>query len=343
MPLRDVVLDPPFAVTRLSHVVLTGRDLEASRHFFCDVLGMVATAQDSDALYLRGLEEANHHSLVLRRTTGKPFCLAVGYRVMSEDHLDRAKSFFDRSLVPARWIESPYQGRTLHVTDPTGAVIEFCVTMDPMPRLMQAFDKHHGGCPQRLDHVQIAAPDIQAAYDFYASLGFRLTEYTGKDGTDELWGVWLQRKGNPHDVVFSNGRGPRLHHYAYAVPEVRDLIHASDVAASLGHAASMERGPGRHGIGNALFVYFRDPDGHRIELFNTHYQAIDSDEPPLRWDLSNTSRSQLWGLPATRRWFTEATEFDGVEPSEPVLDDRPPAKTFSSETRRPASGRANRA
>ena len=90
--------------------------------------------------------------------------------------------------------------------------------METQTRLMQSFDKFHGGSPQRLDHVQVAAADIQAACDFYAALGFRLTEYTAKDGTDELWGVWLQRKGNPHDIVFSNGRGPRLHHFAYTVP-----------------------------------------------------------------------------------------------------------------------------
>ena len=319
MPLREIVLDPPFNTTRISHVVLTVRDLDASRRFYSDVLGMVTSAQDDDALYLRGLEEASHHSLVLQRADGEPTCLGIGYRVLSDAHLDRAKAYFDSRSIPAKWTGAPHQGRTLLVTDATGAPMELCATMTPMPRLMQAFDKHHGGSPQRLDHVQIATPDIQAAYDFYAALGFRLTEYTAKDGTEELWGVWLQRKGTPHDVVFSNGRGPRLHHFAYTVPEVGDLIHACDVAASMGLAAQMERGPGRHGIGNALFVYFRDPDGHRIELFNTHYQAIDPDEKPMRWDLSNTSRSQLWGLPATRRWFMEATHFAGVEPSDPML------------------------
>lgn len=319
MPLRPVLLDPAFNTTRVSHVVLTSRDLHASRCFYTDVLGMVTTAQDKDALYLRGLEEACHHSLVLRHSVDAPKCEAIGYRVLSEEHLDRAKAFFDGRGVPASWLDCPHQGRTLRMTDATGAPMELCATMTSVPRLMQAFDQHRGGSPQRLDHVQIATPDIQAAYDFYAELGFRLTEYTAKDGTEELWGVWLQRKGNPHDVVFSNGRGPRLHHFAFTVPEVSDLIHACDVAASMGHAARMERGPGRHGIGNALFVYFRDPDGHRIELFNTHYQTIDPDEPPLRWDLSNTSRSQLWGLPATRRWFVEATEFVGVPPAEPVL------------------------
>ena len=30
----------------------------------------------------------------------------------------------------------------------------------------------------------------------------------------------------------------------------------------------------------------RDPDGHRIELFNTHYQTMDIDDEPVRWDAS---------------------------------------------------------
>lgn len=323
MALPTLVLNPPFNVTRISHVVLTSRDLQKSSDFYSAVLGLVISDFDEDAVYLRGLEEGCHHSLVLRKSTDIPVCQAIGFRVMTDSDLDRAKEYLDQRDVKSRWEEIPYQGRTLRFVDGSGSPIEFCATMDTVPRLMQSFDKFHGGSPQRLDHVQVAAPDIQAAIEFYAAMGFRLTEYTAKDGTDELWGVWLQRKGNPHDIVFSNGRGPRLHHFAYTVPEVRDLIHACDVAASMGCADRMERGPGRHGIGNALFVYFRDPDGHRVELFNTHYQTIDPDDVPLRWSLTDTRRSQIWGLPATRRWFVEATPFQGIEPIEPLLKSDP--------------------
>jgi len=28
----------------------------------------------------------------------------------------------------------------------------------------------------------------------------------------------MHRKGNVHDLAFTNGRGPRLHHLAYWVP-----------------------------------------------------------------------------------------------------------------------------
>jgi catechol 2,3-dioxygenase len=329
MTIPAVVLKPPFNVTRISHVVLSVKDLDASSKFYSDVLGFAISHRDDNSLYLRGLEEGCHHSLVLRREAGPAVCEAIGFRVLSEEDLDAAKAWCDENKVPAKWYESSHQGRALRLVDAAGCPIELCATMESKPRLIQAFDQFSGGSPQRLDHVQIASPNVQGACDFYAALGFRLTEYTAKDGSDELWGVWLQRKGNPHDIVFSNGRGPRLHHFAYTVPETRDLIHACDVAACKGFGPSMERGPGRHGIGNALFVYFRDPDGHRIELFNTHYQAIDPDEVPLRWELSDTRRSQLWGLPATRRWFFEATQFDRVEPKDsPLKADPVTLETF---------------
>jgi len=195
--------------------------------------------------------------------------------------------------------------------------------MTNVPRQIQQFDRYHGGSPQRLDHFQIATPDVQSATEFYTELGFRITEYTAADGTDDLWGTWLQRKGNTHDLVFTSGRGPRLHHFAFTVPDTLDLIRACDVAGSLGFGGAIDRGPGRHGISNALFVYFRDPDGHRIELFTSHYQAIDIDNEPIRWDLSNTRRSQLWGMPATRRWFFEASEFPRTPIREPVLTGEP--------------------
>jgi catechol 2,3-dioxygenase len=98
--------------------------------------------------------------------------------------------------------------------------------------------------------------------------------------------VFLQRKGNPHDIVFAPGAGPRLHHVAFAIPESHHFFHVCDLAAQMGFAANIEYGPGRHGPGHALFVYLRDPDGHRIELFNTHYQVMDIENEPVRWDAS---------------------------------------------------------
>lgn len=310
---------PGFNITRASHVVLTGRDLGKSRAFYADALGLVVTAETKDSLYLRGLEEANHHSLVIRKTDGRPAAEWIGMRVEDEGHIDLLGSFLKMEGLPYEIVDVAFQGKTLRFRDPIGLPVELTSSMAVVERNMQEFHTFRGGSPQRFDHYQIVTHDVQAASDFWSKLGFRLAEYTAPPGSDELWGTWLERKGNTHDIVFTNGRGPRLHHFAFTVPDVGTLIHACDATSSLGYDDIIDRGPGRHGLSNALFVYFRDPDGHRIEFFNTHYQYIDLETPPIRWDLSNPRRAQLWGMPASKRWFFEASEFAGVPVSDPLL------------------------
>ena len=311
MGLPQPVWKPPFNITRASHVVLSCRDLAASRQFYEEVIGLVLTAQDDDTLYYRGIEEACHHSLVLRKSDGERACARIGLRVQTEDDLDQAARWFtERGLAP-HFVDAPHQGRTLHVTDPVGVPLEFCAWMPAQERQITHFMAHRGGCAQRLDHYQILTPRVGDALAFYGDMGFRLSEYIGPSDED-IRGVFLQRKGNPHDIVFFTGEGPRLHHFAFFCPEVHHLLRACDIAGALGFGRDVERGPGRHGPGHAMYVYFRDPDGHRVELFNTHYQIMDLENEPVRWDPADPNISFPWGLPAQARWFDEATPFEGA-------------------------------
>lgn len=314
--LPETNVNPPFALTRASHVALTVTDLGASRDFYRDVIGLVVTEETMDAVYLRGLEEDVHHSLTLTRTDGAPLAERVGFRVKTAEDLDKAERWFEANNVPHRRVDIAHQGPTIHFEDPVGTHMEITSSMETVERKMQQFHEFRGGFPQRIDHFQVVTYDVQKATDFYTQLGMRTSEYTAADETEELWGTWMEVKGNTHDLVFTNGRGPRLHHFAYTVPDASALIHAADVAGSLGFGNEIDRGPGRHGISNALFVYFRDPDQHRIELFTTHYQFIDLESEPIRWDVSDPRRAQLWGMPASARWFFEASSF----PDEPVLE-----------------------
>ncbi len=314
--------DPPFTITRASHVSLAVTDLEASRDFYRDVIGLVVTEESDDAVHLRGLEEAAHHSLVLERGEHAK-ALRVGLRVRGDEDIVAAERWCREHGIEHERVERPHQGPTLHLTDAVGTRMELTSSMETVPRKMQEFHEFVAGAPQRLDHFQVVTHDVQSATDFWTSLGMRMAEFTATDGTDELWGTWMEVKGNTHDLVFTNGRGPRLHHFAYTVPDATALLHAADVAGSLGFGDEIDRGPGRHGISNALFLYLRDPDQHRIELFTTHYQFIDLEEEPIRWDISNPRRSQLWGMPASRRWFFEASEFPGQPVHEPLLQATP--------------------
>ena len=314
--------EPPFAITRSSHVRMQVTDLERSRDFYRDVIGLVVTEETDDAVYLRGWEEVAHHSLVLERGA-EAKALQVGLRVREDKDILAAEAYFKSVGIQHERVELPHQGPTLRFVDPVGTHMELTSSMPLVERRHQNFSAFVAGAPQRIDHYQVVTYDVQAATEFWMSLGMRLAEYTAKDGTDELWGSWMEVMGNTHDLVFTNGKGPRLHHFAYTVPDATHLIHAADVAGDLGFGDEIDRGPGRHGISNALFVYLRDPDQHRIELFTTHYQFIDLEDEPMRWDLSNARRSQLWGMPATRRWFYEASEFPGEEVREPLLTAAP--------------------
>jgi catechol 2,3-dioxygenase len=308
MPLPARVLHPPFNITRASHIVLTVKDLDRSRRFYEEVLGLVVTRQDDDALYLRGVEESCHHSLVLQRSDAPAVCQRIGMRMRTEDDLRAALPILRDRGCSAEWAEVPYQGLTLHVTDPFGIRFEFCAHMPVEPRHITRFTSQKAGSALRIDHYQLLTPRLYEAVSFYAGLGFSITEYIGVD-EDHYRAAFLQRKGNPHDLVLFNGDGPRMHHFAYMVPETQHLLRACDIAGELGYGSKVERGPGRHGPGHALFVYLRDPDGHRVEIFNTHYQVIDLENEPVRWDPADPSVAFPWGYPAPKRWFEEATPF----------------------------------
>src|SRR5438093_12464505 len=113
MPLPQPVYYPPFNITRSSHVVITSRDLEASRDFYEQVVGLVLSDRDADTLYFRGLEEACHHSLVIKHQSKAHECEAIGFRVLTEEDLDKAAHFFSTKGLPTRFVEVPHQGRTL--------------------------------------------------------------------------------------------------------------------------------------------------------------------------------------------------------------------------------------
>ncbi|HWI21278.1 MAG TPA: VOC family protein, partial [Baekduia sp.] len=197
-------INPGFNITRASHLVLTVNDLDASRTFYEEVIGLILTEGDSDALYFRGIEEACHHSLVLRRSEGAPSCERIGLRMYTEADLEQAHRHFTEAGCAVEWVDVPHQGPTLHVTDPVGVPLEFCARMPVLPRQITRFERHRGGCAQRLDHYQLHTPHLRTAFEFYLEMGFRLSEYI-EDDEEHLRAVFLQRKGNPHDIVFFEG------------------------------------------------------------------------------------------------------------------------------------------
>src|SRR6185312_8393415 len=92
MPVPKHVFDPPFNIIRSSHVVLDVTDLKLSRDFYETTVGLHVEDAADDAVYLRGSEEHQHHSLVLRKAAA-PGCNRLGFKVGNDSDLDKAAVF----------------------------------------------------------------------------------------------------------------------------------------------------------------------------------------------------------------------------------------------------------
>ena len=280
---------PPYDIVRAAYAELQVTDLAASEHFYADLLGMIVTERGADAVYLRGWEERVHHSLVLR-PAAVPAAARLGFRVRSEQDLDLLAGDLESQPLAVSCADAPDPGvgRVLRVRDPFGYPLEFVHEMQQLDTQLQRFDLHRGAPILRFDHLNLHTPRLEEAFHFWTGLGFRCSEYISTDGLNErITGAWLLRKPSVHDVALTAGRGPRLHHTAFWIGEPAGVLRTCDQLAAAGHARSIERGPGRHGVSNAFFVYLRDPDGHRIELYACDYYTGDPDLKPLRWSVND--------------------------------------------------------
>ncbi len=292
-------------VVRAGHVVLYVTDLARSREFYEGFLGLQPVHATADAAYLRGYEE-REWSLKLQRNSW-PGLKHLAFKVWEEEDLERAVALVRELGLPWREEEEFDRPRMVRLQDPFGFPVVFYRRAGRYPSLLQAYHQYRGPAPQRLDHFNLFCPHVPAALKYYTErLGFRLTEYT-VDHQERVWAAWLQRKGNVHDVALTTGQGPRLHHFAYWVPDPLSVLRAADALGGAGRVEAIERGPGRHGISNAMFLYLRDPDGHRVELYTGDYLAVDPEFEPVRWDLDDPRRQTLWGHRAPDSWFQEGS------------------------------------
>jgi catechol 2,3-dioxygenase len=301
----------PPDIVRAAYAELVVTDLEKARWFWVYLLGFVVTTETDDALYLRGYDELTHHNLILREGA-EPAAARLAYRVRTPNDLDLAEAFYaDLGLrterVPAGL--TPGVGEAVRAEDPLGFTVEFFFSAVHPQRLQQRYDLRRGAEVARLDHFNIVVPDVRAAYEYYRSLGFGLSE-TIEDG-ETLYAAWMFRKQTVHDVAFTGGDGPRLHHLGFFAHESHQVLRICDILGSLQEEAHIERGPGRHGVSNAFYVYLRDPDGHRVEIYTSDYFTGDPDHPVLRWSVRDPRRRDFWGHPVIPTWYTEAI---------PVLD-----------------------
>ena len=303
-------MDKSFDIVKAGHVEFLVTNLERAGRFYGNTLGFVVTEADGKHIYLRGLEDRRHHCLTLTQSDA-PGVGHIAFRVAKEESLESLQKLVTDRGGKTKWVDPGKEkglGRSLMVGDQFGFPVEFYAHMEEEEWMLQRYDMYKGGKVMRLDHFNIMLPDVASAYDWYVNaLGFRCTEVTETEGPNPaMWAAWLRRKHTCHDLALTTGKGPRVHHAGFTVADRGAIMDCADILASTGYLGSMERGPGRHGVSNAFFLYLRDPDGNRIELYTGDYLSSDPDWTPIKWKLNDPQRQTFWGAPTPESWFNEA-------------------------------------
>jgi catechol-2,3-dioxygenase len=147
--------------------------------------------------------------------------------------------------------------------------------------------------------VTIGTGDVRPFTEFFVNtVGFRISDQL-HDGRF----AWLRSDRDHHTLAVVNvGRGGDIDHYSYDLAEWEDFKSWCDRLTVLG--VDVTWGPGRHGPGNNLFVFFDDPAGNHIEL-SAEMEKFWDDRvtyTPRRWE-PVPSTVNLWGgqTPSWRR------------------------------------------
>jgi catechol 2,3-dioxygenase len=141
-----------------------------------------------------------------------------------------------------------------------------------------------GAATRRLDHVGTNVNDVAAEQEFVTDvLGIHHRYYGTAPGNIRQFS-WVSRTSLSHEMsmVRTPGEaGPLFHHLAYFIESTEDLLRIA--TALIDNGIQPDWGPGRHGTSGATALYFKEPGGHRIELWTGGLLIFAPDWEPIEW------------------------------------------------------------
>lgn len=285
--------------------------LETSLHFFRDLLGMEEVERIGDTVYLRGYQELKHHSLVLFASE-VPVVDNVSFRVQ---RLEDVELFYNTLIAQ----DVPVVELTVDNEAGRGDAIRFQV-----PHIGHAFELYYDiSKPQAAEEIRSVLPsnsskrrglgvrridhfNIQATRETIGdgerwlreTLGFKRREYIRVPEQDQLIAAWTSVTPQVHDLAIMTNhldKNAQLHHVAFNLENHSDLLVAADTLRD--HQVFFEMGPGKHGVGQAMYLYLHEPgSGVRIELYAGGYFIFDPDWEAIEWTPATMNDGLIyWG------------------------------------------------
>lgn len=282
-------------LSQLAHIELLTPKLEESTRFFVDILGLDEVDRDDNSVYLRCWGDGFHHSIQLTEGDA-PAVGHLGWRADGADGLTEAVARLDAAGVGEGWVDRGIgRGRAYRYRGPGGHLQEIFWEVDrheavgdERSALPSRPQRHMGrGCALRqLDHVTLAVPGdpLEAAEWYRDVLGYRFMEYTVLDDSDDCFFAMVTTNEHAHDLGLlrdTSGQSGRIHHVAFWLDEPALVYQTAEFLVEAGVA--VEFGPGRHGMGEEVYLYVREPGGMRIEFMSGGRRNYEPDWETVKW------------------------------------------------------------
>ena len=273
-------------IMRIGFVEYGVPDLDQAREFYGPVLGLIETGETEKKLHYKCWDEYDHHSIVLNKEQ-KSGLVKIGWKVEQASDLDELeKRLKDYGIISERVGKGAELalGEAVAFVAPTGQTMWLYHQMTQIGKSVtppEIIPKDLVGiAPSHLDHMVLAAEDLDEAVRFYTDvLGFHISEQVvDPDGHSVFSFLFLGSK--PHDLALANGPKGKFHHFAFYVDDWEAVQRAHKLLTDKGHAIAVP--PSKHGITRGSTTYFYDPAGNRLETFAGGYLTY-PDFPTVTW------------------------------------------------------------
>jgi catechol 2,3-dioxygenase-like lactoylglutathione lyase family enzyme len=281
----------------LGHAAFTVTDLDGSVEFAKTMLGLREIERRDGSVYLT--EGKAEPSLELRAgdvTALDHFALVTNGPTAVEQVRSRLS---DAGIATSHSPEEPNVDRSIRFQAPSGHVIDvYCASTD-LPAWDPIGQPPHvpsGVRPVSVQHITLTADDRGAFVDFMVDvLGFMISDHVaGPDGNLAL--TFMRADSRLHHTVGVGQGVSGMHHFAFQLASVYDIVRLGDLLHTTGQAFSW--GPSRHRIGDNIAAYFYEPSGLRIEYFAEMQLIIDDRWEPRVLSITDPMMPSTWGPPA---------------------------------------------
>ncbi|MDE3000381.1 MAG: VOC family protein [Gemmatimonadota bacterium] len=270
----------------IRHVGLLSPAVAAHTDYYLKVWGLRSAGEDRQARYLRAASTGRH--VLSLHTADRIGLHHLAFSLDGRDAVDAAAAELERrgtTLVAQPGdLDEPGGGYGLRFLDPENRCIELSAGVAEPPN-----DRSAGNvAPRGLCHVGLNTRWFEKVVAFYTDiLGFRVSDRI----EDRM--AFLRCGRRHHVIVLSRGDYASVNHVAYVMANVDDVMRGVSNLRAMGHEPAW--GPGRHGPGNNIFCYYRDPAGYVNEFSSDiEYIADEATHKPAVWKRAPET-ADVWG------------------------------------------------